>query len=107
MLNLNVNIDLKRTEIPIYFDGKNECVVCGGINTLDFIDRYGNRHKDEVKAFDHIKCRKCGRIYSILWQKRENSNKMYPSAVEPNVARDFINILNRDVKNTGEKHFIN
>ena len=110
MLNLNVNVDvdLNRTKLPIFFDGKNECVVCGEVGTLDFIDKFGNRHNDEIRAFDHIMCRKCKTIYSILWQRlKDNPAKMYPSAVEPNIGKDFTNMINSDIKNKGTKEFIN
>ena len=109
MLNLNVDVDVKlnKTEMPIYFDGTNECVKCAGKDTLEFIDKFGNRHTDEIRAFDHIRCKKCGAIYSILWQRRDDSNKMYPSAVEPNIVQDFKNLVNRTLKYNGEKNFIN
>ena len=43
MFNLeNYGIDLKveanKTTLPFYFDRKNECVKCGAINSLVFID---------------------------------------------------------------------
>lgn len=107
MLNLNVNVDVKQSEYPIFFDGKNECVNCGSVNCLEFIDKFGNRHRDEIKAFDHIKCKCCGKIFSILWQKSKDSNRMYPSAVEANIGRDFVNMVNGRIKLDGTKKFIN
>ena len=109
MLNLgvDVDIDVKKLEMPIYFDGKNECVNCGGVNTLMFIDKFGNPHKDEIRAFDHIKCKKCGRVYSILWKQKPDSTKMYTSAVDTSNTRDFVNLLDSTIKEDGTKKFIN
>ena len=43
MLNLgfNVDINVKKVELPFYFDRRNECVSCGGKNTLEFVDKFG------------------------------------------------------------------
>lgn len=106
MLNLgiNVDVDIKKVELPFYFDRRNECVHCGGKNTLVFIDKFGRESRQEIRAFDHIKCSKCGRIYSILWkQDPDNHNKMYPSAVNPSITRDFTNMINSDIRYKGNK----
>ena len=110
MLNLpfDINIEVKKITMPIYFDGKNECVNCCAKNSLVFVDKFGNYHNDEIKAFDHIKCRKCGYIYSIKWNKDpKDPTRMYPSAIDPSISRDFQNIIDHDVKMYGSKEFIN
>ena len=105
MLNLgfNVDINVKKVELPFYFDRRNECVSCGGKNTLEFVDKFGRKSKQEIRAFDHIQCKKCGRIDSILWKQDENSNKMYPSAVDPSISRDFMNMVDSSIKSNGVK----
>lgn len=102
-LGLNVDIDVKKVELPFYFDRKNECVSCGAKNTLTFVDKFGRESKHEIRAFDHIYCKKCGRVYSILWKQEPGSSKMYPSAVDPSISRDFMNMVNSDIKLYGEK----
>ena len=106
MLNLGVSIDLnvKKVEIPFYFEKKNECVSCGGKNTLVFVDKFGRESKHEIRAFDHIYCKNCGRVYSILWKQDPNSKKMYPSAIDPSISRDFMNMVNSDIRNNGIKY---
>lgn len=104
-LGLNVNIDVKKVKMPIYFEHKNQCVHCGAENSLIFIDKFGRESRAEINAFDHIKCRKCGRIYSILWQKDGDNGKMFPSAVNPSIGRDFTNIVNNTIKYVGKKEF--
>lgn len=105
MLNLgvNVDIDIKKAELPFYFDRRNECVSCGAKNRLIFIDKFGRESKQEIRAFDHIKCSACGRIYSILWKKDKDSTKMYPSAIDPSITRDFMNMVDNDIKQNGIK----
>lgn len=109
MFNLeNYGIDLKveanKTTLPFYFDRKNECVKCGAVNSLVFIDKFGRESRgQEIRAFDHIKCKNCGRIYGIKWTKDQNSDKMYPSAVDLNVIGDFTNLINFNVKENGVK----
>ena len=104
-IKCNVNFDVKKVSSPIYFDGKNICTHCGASNSLEFIDKWGKVNREEIKAFDHIRCANCGKIYSILWKKRPNSSKMYPSAIDTNIFKDFMNIINSDIKNNGEKRF--
>ena len=105
MLNLgfNVDINVKKVELPFYFERRNECVSCGSKNTLEFVDKFGRKSKQEIRAFDHIQCSKCGRIYSILWKQDKNSTKMYPSAVDPSISRDFMNMVDSSIKLYGEK----
>lgn len=99
MLNLGVTVDLdvKKVKTPLHFVGKNLCVHCGS-TSLIFIDKWGRETRKEVNAFDHIKCRSCGRVYSILWEKDENNN-VVASAVSPSIIRDFKNITE---SNTGD-----
>ena len=97
MLNLGVdiNIDISNPRLPLHFENRNTCVHCGADNSLEFIDKFGRLTNKEINAFDHIKCKKCGRIYSILWEPKEGSDKMYPSAVEFNIGKQFNNLMDR------------
>lgn len=87
-------------KIPFYFKRKNECVVCGGINSLRFIDKFGRIAKEELRSFSYIKCFNCGKSYNIKWEKDENSDKMYPSAVDFEIDLDFENLANYNIDNT-------
>ena len=93
MLNfkVNVDIDIHRIKYPITFDKRNTCVHCGSDRSLVFVDRFGNETRQEIHAFDHIKCTKCGRKYSILWQR--DNNKMYPVATDLGIKQDFLNMV--------------
>lgn len=103
-LNIDVNIDINKVHMPIHFDKRNICVHCGCSKSLIFIDKFGKESRMEVNAFDHIKCKNCGKIYSILWEKDEDNDKMYPSAVEPSINRDLTNLIGiKNIKNTGLK----
>ena len=89
--------------MPFYFKRKNECINCASINTLVFVDIFGRESKDEIRAFDHIRCTNCGKLYGIKWEKEEGSDKMYPSAVDLDVVRDFKNMVNFNLKDNGIK----
>lgn len=106
MLNLNseVSIDIKHVKFPVYFRHKNICIHCGGEGTLVFVDKFGRESKKELSAFEHIKCTKCGRIYSMRWEPDEKDETTYrPSAVEFNIIQDFKNLINPVVNHMGEK----
>lgn len=106
MLNLGYTLEVKKLQMPIYFKKRNECVHCGTVGSLVFIDKFGNESRHEVKAFDHIKCKRCGRLYSILWESIDGSAKMYPSAVEPSISRDFMNVVNHSrISKNGSNDF--
>lgn len=102
---VNVSVDVHKTTLPFYFRKKNECVKCGGINTLVFIDKFGRESREEIRAFDHIKCKECGRLYGIKWTRDEDTGKMYPSAVDLDVLQDFRNMMNFNLKDNGVKSF--
>lgn len=105
MLNLgfDIDVDIKKVHCPFHFEKVNECVHCGGKDTLVFIDKFGHQSRKEINAFDHIKCTKCGRTYSILWQKDSN-NKMFPCAVDRSIKQEFANIVNLSkIKEKGKK----
>lgn len=104
-LGVDVDIDVKKVRYPIHFEKKNICVHCAAQGSLVFVDKFGNESKKEINAFDHIKCKTCGRIYSILWQRDEdNDGKMFPSAVDPSIKRQFINLVNSSsIKKKGVK----
>lgn len=97
MLNFKVTIDVgvetKNTQYPIVFDRRNVCIHCGAENTLIFVDKFGKETRKEIHPFDHIKCTKCGRNYSISWQKDIENGKMYPTAVERGIKQEFMNFI--------------
>lgn len=102
--NYGINVDINRTTLPFHFNRKNECVKCGASNQLVFIDKFGRESRgSEIRAFDHIKCKSCGRVYGIRWNKDPGSNKMYPSAVDLDIIGDFTNLINQNIKNNGVK----
>ena len=41
------------------------------------------------------KCKRCGAMYSIKWDKDQKTQKLYPSAVDKNVADDFLNCFKK------------
>ena len=94
MLNIgvNLNIDIKRSKMPIAFNS-NICVHCGAENELTFVDKFGKETRSEVYPFDHIKCKKCGSQYSILWTRDDNTGRMRPSACDPSLKREFFNLV--------------
>lgn len=106
MLNfsVNVNLDIKRTQYPIYFERRNVCIHCGGSGTLTFVDKFGNETNKEIYPLDHIKCKKCGRRYSIRWEKDPSNGRMFPIPVEREIKQEFINTINHIyIKQNGEK----
>lgn len=106
MLNIGINlkVDVNQVQYPVYFEKKNICTHCGAEGELVFVDKFGKETKKEIHPFDHIKCRKCGRPYSILWQRDEDNNKMFPTAVDPSLKQEFINLLSTKIlKSNGEK----
>ena len=106
MLNIgvNVNIDITQKQYPIYFDKKNICVHCGAEGRLTFVDKFGNETKKEIHPFDHIKCKACGRRYSIYWQVDPSNGRMYPCAVDPSFKQEFVNLVNgMKIKTIGDK----
>lgn len=92
-IGVNINVDVKNVKQPIRFERKNICVHCGAKGMLNFVDKFGNKSSKEIHAFDHIKCFKCGKNYSILWTPEEDGDKMYPTAVDYTVQKEFTNIL--------------
>lgn len=104
-LNVDFNLDLKETHYPIIFNGKNVCIHCGAEGLLVFVDKFGRETNTEVYAFDHIRCKKCGRRYSILWQRDDNGN-MYPTADEYSIGQEFKNLINlKNNKRDGSEQF--
>lgn len=102
-IKVNLDVDVKKVSSPIYFQHRNECVRCGGRGSLIFVDRFGRECSREVNVLEHIKCKKCGKIFSILWEPKDGTNKMMPSAVDASVSTDFINMVNHlSLKNKGE-----
>ena len=92
-LDVNIDIDIKKVKYPIYFEGQNRCVHCGGQGTLTFVDKFGKETNKEINAFDHIKCTRCNRIYSIEWNRTDNAH-MKATAVNPSIGTDLKNMFN-------------
>ncbi len=106
-LGIDVDVDLKKVKFPVRFENKNVCVHCGKEGSLIFVDKFGRESNKDIHAFDHIKCKNCGRIYSIQWNpSEENKSAMYPTAINPNVKTEFINLVKHSkLANNGEKKF--
>lgn len=106
MLNIGVNVsfDVQEYHYPIHFEKRNECVHCGAIGQLTFVDIFGNETNKEIHPFDHIKCKACGTKYSILWNRDPKTNKMFPSAVDQSFKQEVLNFVNKKaIKENGEK----
>ena len=107
MLNINVkvDIDVSKKQYPVYFEKRNVCVHCGAEGSLTFVDKFGRETKREIYPFDHIKCKACGREYSIMWQyDSDNPDVMYPTAVDPSIKQEFFNLLGANtIRRKGEK----
>ena len=95
MLNfkVSVDVDVNHVQYPIMFDRRNVCVHCGSEGSLTFVDKFGKETKKEIHPFDHIKCKNCGRHFSILWEKDNSNGKMYPIATDYGVKREFLNMI--------------
>ena len=94
MINLDVNVDIKLREIhyPLYFERKNICVACGANKALKFINIFGKEASKDIHPFQSIRCSNCGAVYSILWSRDDINGMFYPSAVDPSIKRDFVNL---------------
>lgn len=104
-LNFDITVDVKKVTMPIHFEKRNECVHCGVTNSLVFVDKFGKESRIEINAFDHIKCKRCNRIYSILWQKDGDNDVMFPCAVNPSISRDINNLFDiKNIKDSGDKN---
>lgn len=102
MLNIGVkvNVDIKDVKYPVYFEGKNICAHCGAEGSLVLVDKFGNETRREIHPFDHIKCRACGRVFSIKWVKDPTNNKLIPCAVSPCIKQEFVNFINLNKNKT-------
>ena len=96
-----LKVDMKEYKYPIYFERKNICVSCGTEGELIFVNIFGKETSHDVHPFEYIKCKRCGALYSIKWDKSKEDNKLYPSAVDKSVLRDFLN----NFKSEKEKSF--
>lgn len=99
----NLDIDVRKVQYPVYFEKRNVCVHCAAEGSLVFVDVFGRETNREINSFEHIKCKCCGRTYSINWKNDPaNNSKMYPVAVDPSVSQQFSNFMNmRDIKRKG------
>ena len=89
---ININISADRVHTPFYFEHKNICVRCGAEGQMVFIDKFGRETTKDIYPFENIKCKACGGLYSIKWDKGEDG-KMYPSAVDPCLKQEFVNAV--------------
>ena len=102
-IDMNIKLDVKRITSPIYFQHRNECVRCGAKGKLVFIDRFGRECTREVNALEHIKCTNCGKLYSILWEPKEGTDKLMPSPIDTSISVDFMNLVRfNKLKKDGE-----
>lgn len=109
MLKLDVDVKLSNLEYPIYFDKQNKCVACGDTGSLAFVNIFGKECdlEQEIHAFDHIKCKTCGAIYSMKWEKDPESGKLLPSAIDPSIKNEFVNLIMKNkIKDSGEKKWL-
>ena len=105
MLNLNVevNIDLQKTKIPIKLLGVNECLHCGSKGTLRKVDIFGRESKQDIYPLDKIKCVACGYDYSIEWKDLDGTGELTPVPVSPSIKQEFINTLQYlKIRNNGK-----
>jgi ribosomal protein L37E len=86
-----LSVKVKEYHYPIYFERKNACVSCGAEGELVFVNIFGKEALHEVHPFEKLKCRRCGAEYSIKWDKSDKDNKLYPSAVDKSLMKDFLN----------------
>lgn len=100
-LNFNISLDVKRIKQPIHFEKKNCCVHCGANGSLVFVNKFNKESDKEIHPFNHIKCRKCGHLYSIKWQPNPDNNSMYPSAVDYSIRQEFKNIVDYTMNQIG------
>lgn len=102
----NMDIDIKKVQYPVYFEKRNICVHCAAEGSLVFVDVFGRETNREINAFEHIKCKCCGRTYSIDWKRDPGSSKMYPVPVDHSVGQQFSNFMNmREIKNKGTNDY--
>lgn len=94
-----LDVNIKEYHYPIYFERKNICISCGAEGDLKFINIFGKEASHEVHPFEYLKCTRCGATYSIKWDRSEEDNKLYPSAVDKSIAKDFLN----NFKNRNDK----
>ena len=90
-----IKIESKEYHYPFYFERKNICVSCGAEGELIFVNIFGKEVSHEVHPFEYLKCKRCGAMYSIKWDKDQKTQKLYPSAVDKNVADDFLNCFKK------------
>lgn len=72
---------------PVRFRN-NTCVHCGATDTLRFKDKFNNITKNPVYSVNNMICTKCGREYSIKWE-RESDEKMIPTCCSDNLILEF------------------
>lgn len=102
--NVNANIEVNQVQYPLYFEKRNICVHCGAEGQIIFVDKFGNETRKDIYPLDHMKCKACGRTYSIMWKKDLEKEKMYPVPVETSIKQEFLNMTNYfKIKSKGVK----
>lgn len=86
-----LSINIKEYHYPVYFKNKNICVSCGAEGELAFVNIFGKEVKHEIHPFEFLQCKRCGAKYSIKWDKSNEDQKLYPSAVDKSFIKDFVN----------------
>lgn len=89
---INIQANVEKVRVPFYFKNKNICVRCGAEGQMVFIDKFGRETTKDVYPFENLKCKVCGGLYSIRWEKGQDG-KMYPSAVDPSLKQEFVNAI--------------
>ena len=92
MLNINVNLDIRKTTYPI-ISNNNTCTACGGVGTLKFVDIFGRQVSQEIHALEKIQCNKCGAKYGIQWDSNDKG-EMVPTPTDYDASVMFNNLLN-------------
>ena len=101
-----LKVESKEYHYPFYFERKNMCVSCGAEGDLHFVNIFGKDASHEVHPFEYLKCKRCGAVYSIRWDKNQEDQKLYPSAVDKRIIDDFLNCFKKSsdkVKEFGDE----
>lgn len=92
MLNIDINVDIKKTRYPIMFNN-NTCVACGATGTLKFLDIFGKPVTQEIHALERIQCMACGAKYGIHWVPDIDTKELKPIPTDYDAKIMFKNFL--------------
>ena len=105
MLDISVNVDVKKTTYPILFTN-NTCVQCAAVGTLKFVNIFGRPSSQEIHPLERIQCMKCGAKYGIHWEA-DNDGTLHPNPVDYDASLMFSNMLNHSkIKRQGNKKLL-